>query len=111
MKKLWKGLLLSAGTVAAASAGGTAYFYRRTMKRYHAKTERTMKMSGTDWSQYMPLMEERKANMHFAGWRRRNMFEQLVEIICNKETMILLLIRNSFARLCLLPEQPERVKA
>ena len=63
MKKLLKGLLLSAGTVADASAGGTAYFYRRTMKRYHAKTERTMKMSGADWSRYMPLMEERKANM------------------------------------------------
>ena len=36
---------------------------RRTMKRGRAKTERTMKMSGTDWSRYMPLMEERKAAM------------------------------------------------
>lgn len=52
-----------AGITVAASAGGTAYFYRRTMKRYNAKVERTMKMSGTDWSQYMPLMEKRKAYM------------------------------------------------
>lgn len=26
MKKLWKGLLFSAGSAVAASAGGTAYF-------------------------------------------------------------------------------------
>ena len=44
------------GAVAAAEAAGTAYFYRRTMKRYNAKTERTMKMSGVDWEQYYPMM-------------------------------------------------------
>lgn len=43
--------------------GETAYFYRRTMKRGNAKVERTMKMSGTDWSQYAPLMQDRKAFM------------------------------------------------
>lgn len=41
----------------------SAYFYRRTMKRGKAKTERTMKMAGTDWSQYMPFIEERKKHM------------------------------------------------
>lgn len=51
------------GLLAAACGGEIAYFYGRTMKRGRAKTERTMKMSGTDWSRYMPLMEERKAAM------------------------------------------------
>ena len=61
MKKriLGVGLLL----LAAAEAGGTAYFYRRTMKRSKVKVERTMKMAGTDWNQYIPLMEKRKAAM------------------------------------------------
>ncbi|MBY0758649.1 alpha/beta hydrolase [Sellimonas caecigallum] len=49
--------------LAAAEAGGTAYFYRRTMKRSKVKVERTMKMAGTDWNQYIPLMEKRKAAM------------------------------------------------
>lgn len=51
------------GLVAAACGGEIAYFYRRTMKRGQAKTDRTIKMAGTDWSQYMPLIEERKAAM------------------------------------------------
>ena len=51
------------GLVAAACGGEIAYFYGRTMKRGKAKTERTIKMSGTDWSQYMPLMEERRKAM------------------------------------------------
>ncbi|MCM1173846.1 MAG: alpha/beta hydrolase [Blautia sp.] len=50
----------AAGLLAAAGAGETIYFYNRTMKRGNAKTERTAKMSGTDWEQYFPLMEERK---------------------------------------------------
>lgn len=52
-----------AGLLAAACGGEIAYFYGRTMKRGRAKTERTMKMAGTDWNQYMPLIEERKAAM------------------------------------------------
>ncbi len=40
-----------------------AYFYRRTMKRNKAKTERTIKMSGTDWEQYFPFIDERKKYM------------------------------------------------
>lgn len=46
--------------LASAGIGGTAYFYRRTMRRSEAKTERTVKMSGTDWKQYEPFMQERK---------------------------------------------------
>jgi fermentation-respiration switch protein FrsA (DUF1100 family) len=48
------------GAAVLAEAAGTTYFYRRTMKRSIAKTERTMKMSGTDWSQHFPFIEERK---------------------------------------------------
>ena len=51
------------GVLAAACGGEIAYFYGRTMKRSRTKTERTIKMAGTDWSQYMPLLEERKAAM------------------------------------------------
>ena len=63
MNKVIGAAATAVGVAAAAGIGGTAYFYRRTMKRYNAKLERTMKMSGTDWSQYMPLMEKRKAYM------------------------------------------------
>ena len=49
------------GAFALTEAGITTYFYRRTMMRSRLKTERTMKMSGTDWSQYIPKMQERKA--------------------------------------------------
>lgn len=51
------------GLLTVAEAGGSAYFYRRTMKRGKAKTERTIKMAGTDWNQYMPLIEKRKECM------------------------------------------------
>lgn len=60
MKKIFKGAAALLGLVTAAGAGGTAYFYRRTMIRYNAKTERTMKMSGVDWEQYVPMMKERR---------------------------------------------------
>lgn len=56
-----KKTVLGAGLLAAACGGEIAYFYGRTMKRGRAKTERTIKMAGTDWNQYMPLIEERKA--------------------------------------------------
>lgn len=51
------------GLLTAAEAGSSAYFYRRTMKRGKAKVERTMKMAGTDWSVYAPLLEGRKTFM------------------------------------------------
>lgn len=55
-----KKLLMAAGLIAAAGVGESVYFYNRTMKRNNAKTDRTMKMSGTDWSKYYDLMKERK---------------------------------------------------
>lgn len=58
-----KNTMTCLGFLAAAGVGETAYFYRRTMKRGNAKVERTIKMSGTDWSQYAPMMEKRKAFM------------------------------------------------
>ena len=59
--KFWKAAALLAGTLTAAEAGGTAYFYRRTMIRNNADMKRTMKMAGTDWSQYSDILAERKA--------------------------------------------------
>lgn len=53
----------AAAFLTAACTGETLYFYNRTMKRQNAKTERTMKMSGTDWSQYAPFIAERSAYM------------------------------------------------
>ena len=58
-----KNTMTCLGVLAAAGVGETAYFYRRTMKRNNAKVERTMKMAGTDWNQYAPLLQERKAFM------------------------------------------------
>ncbi len=60
MGKILTGTAALLAAAAAASGGLTAYFYKRTMKRSRARTERTMKMSGTDWSQYLPLMKERR---------------------------------------------------
>ncbi len=57
--KVLKKIVKAAGILAIVGVGETVYFYNRTMKRNNAKTDRTMKMSGTDWSQYMPLMEKR----------------------------------------------------
>lgn len=61
MSKLVGGIVAMAGAFIAVEAGISAYFYRRTMKRNKVKVERTMKMAGTDWNQYMPLIQERKA--------------------------------------------------
>lgn len=63
MKKLWKKAAVLAGAVAAAEAGGSAYLFERTVKRNKTDVKRTMKMAGTDWNQYMPLIEERKKHM------------------------------------------------
>ena len=51
------------GVVAAIELGIAAYFYRRTMIRSNAKTDRTIKMAGTDWNQHMPFIQERKEKM------------------------------------------------
>lgn len=39
------------------------YFYRRTMIRSNVKTERTIKMAGTDWGQHMDFIGKRKEYM------------------------------------------------
>ncbi|MCM1245066.1 MAG: alpha/beta hydrolase [Roseburia sp.] len=60
-----KGALTVFGVLAAAEAAGSAYLYHRTMRRHEgdADTKRTIKMAGTDWEQYMPLIEKRKEAM------------------------------------------------
>lgn len=74
MGRLLKGAALLLGAATAAEAGGTAYFYRRTMKRYNAKVERTIKMSGVDWESHFPFMHERSdwmmAQPHEDVWIR-----------------------------------------
>lgn len=62
MKKIKaaKGAAVCMGLLAAAEAGGTAYFYNIALKRNNAKVERTIKMAGTDWDQYRPMMKVRK---------------------------------------------------
>ena len=57
----WKkaGILLS--LLSVAEAGSSAYFYKRTMKRGMASKERTIKMAGTDWSQYEDFLKEQGA--------------------------------------------------
>lgn len=50
-----------AGILAAVGVAETAYFYNRTMKRKNTDVERTIKMAGTDWSQYADLLAERKS--------------------------------------------------
>lgn len=54
---------LLVGMTAAAGVGESVYFYRRTMKRGKAKTDRTIKMAGTDWSQYADFIAERKEQL------------------------------------------------
>ena len=63
MKKKYTAAAVFLGLLAISEAGGSAYFYRRTMKRNRVKMERTMKMAGTDWTQYKDIMEERKSFM------------------------------------------------
>ena len=59
MNKLKK-IGAAVGGAAIIEAGVTTYFYRRTMKRNKVKMERTIKMSGTDWGKYIPLLQPRK---------------------------------------------------
>lgn len=60
MKKLLGVTGAVIGILTAAEAGGSIYFYRRTMIRNNAKVECTMKMSGTDWNQYRTMTQPRK---------------------------------------------------
>ena len=72
MKMKWGIIAGVLGGIAAAEAGGSAYFYRRTMMRYNAKKERTMKMSGVDWESYYSFMKPRgewmRAQTHEDVW-------------------------------------------
>lgn len=61
MKKRY--ILAAAGAAGFAEFLISAYFYRRTMVRSEAKVERTMKMAGTDWSQYADFIGERKKRL------------------------------------------------
>ena len=63
MKKVLISAAALLGILTAAEAGGSAYFYRRTMKRSRVSVERTMKMAGTDWQQYFPIIEERRERL------------------------------------------------
>lgn len=63
IKNVFATALACAGTLSVASAAGIAYFYRRTMIRQNAKMERTIKMAGTDWSQYKDMLAQRKQFM------------------------------------------------
>ena len=63
MKKKYTAAAVFLGLLAISEAGGSAYFYKRTMKRNRVKMERTMKMAGTDWNQYKEFIGERKTYM------------------------------------------------
>ena len=63
LKKVLRIVTEVIGVVAAAELGIAAYFYRRTMIRGNAKTDRTIKMAGTDWNQHMPFIQARKEAM------------------------------------------------
>lgn len=62
MKILETGLAC-AGALAIAGTIETLYFYGRTMKRQNVDMQRTIKMAGTDWSQYSDILAQRKAYM------------------------------------------------
>ena len=62
MGNIEKGLA-GAGMLAAVGAAETAYFYGRTMKRQKTDMGRTVKMAGTDWSQYSDMLARRKEFM------------------------------------------------
>lgn len=55
-----------AGAVTAGAAFEyllARYFLRRTLMRSRAKTERTQKMAGTDWDQYIPEIQASKERL------------------------------------------------
>lgn len=56
-------IALSVLAVVLIEIGISVYFYRRTMIRNNAKTDRTIKMAGTDWNQHMDFIQSRKEFM------------------------------------------------
>ncbi len=63
LKKILGMIFALTGTVALMEVGIAVFFYRRTMLRQNAKTDRTIKMAGTDWSVHMPFISSRKKAM------------------------------------------------
>ena len=61
--KLWQKGIGVVAAVAAVETIVTCYFYRRTMIRNKADVKRTIKMAGTDWSQYSEIIAKRKEFM------------------------------------------------
>lgn len=61
--KALKWIAVGVGVLAVAELGASAYMYRRTMTRTKQDVERTIKMSGTDWKQYVPVIEQRRKYM------------------------------------------------
>lgn len=96
-----KGLAF-AGMLTAASVGGIVYFYGRTMKRQRTKMERTIKMAGTDWSQYSEMLAKRKefmlAQPHedvyittFDDLRLHGVFFPAINDACDKKRVVICL--------------------
>ncbi|MGN0317885.1 MAG: alpha/beta hydrolase [Lachnospira sp.] len=63
VKKIIGTGLACAGVLGAVGAAEIAYFYGRTMIRQKTDMGRTVKMAGTDWSQYKDMLAERKQFM------------------------------------------------
>lgn len=52
--EILKWIVIAVVAIAVAEVGIALYFFRRTMMRSNAKRERTQKMAGTDWDEYIP---------------------------------------------------------
>ena len=63
LKRIFNLAIQVLGAAALVELGISAYFYRRTMTRNNAKTDRTIKMAGTDWNQHMDFIGKRKEYM------------------------------------------------
>lgn len=92
--------LACAGVLTAASVGGIAYFYGRTMRRQRSKMERTIKMAGTDWSQYSDMLSKRKEYMlaqhhedvyitTFDDLRLHGVFFPAINDACDKKRVVI----------------------
>lgn len=102
MKKMIGMGLACAGVTAVASAAEIAYFYGRTMRRQRSDMERTVKMAGTDWSQYKDMLAARKqfmlAQAHedvyiesFDCLRLHGVFFPAINNACDKKRVVICL--------------------
>lgn len=94
--------LTCAGVLATACVAEIAYFYRRTMIRQNAKMDRTVKMAGTDWSQYSEMLAARKKFMleqvhedvyvdSFDCLRLHGVYFPAINNACNKKRVVICL--------------------